>query len=270
MKKLLIITCIAVTVLCSGCRGASDPKPSGITASPVPTGAESPTGTPGLTETPSPAVTPEPGPIHVGTYGFTKEDVFSYFLEVGLQAEYSEKSDTDFIKKWVTPIVVRTEGTPSEEDLSLIRSLFDRLNKVEGFPGIREQKGNEDANCVIRFLDYDEYAGYAEKAVHDTATYGYALIRFRNGAIEGSEIGIRNDLTRMNKNHVILEEVIQSLGLQNDSYSYPDSLFYQGYNEPQQPSDMDWLLVRFLYHSEIKPGMRAADLLEAAERILAD
>ena len=54
---------------------------------------------------------------------------------------------------------------------------------------------------------------------------------------------------------VICEEVIQSLGLSYDSYTYPDSLFYQGYSDISWPSELDWKLVELLHHPALRPGM---------------
>ena len=36
---------------------------------------------------------------------------------------------------------------------------------------------------------------------------------------------------RKRQKHVIREEITQSLGFLNDTYDYPESIFYQGYSE---------------------------------------
>ena len=59
---------------------------------------------------------------------------------------------------------------------------------------------------------------------------------------------------------VICEEIIQSLGLSNDSYTYPDSIFYQGYSEISWPSELDWTLVELLYHPALRLGMTADEV----------
>ena len=282
MKKLLLILCILSALLfCYGCSGQDNEitpgarrRASEATPAPTVTPSEAPTVTPTLTVTPTPTATPVPtgfsdNKMHPEAYGYTAEEVLSYFLETGLQAEYTGGRDYNYIKKWLKPVIVKAEGNPDEDDYAVMNKLFDGLNKVPGFPGIRFADNGEDACLVIRFLDDESYKQYAYEAIGDIYTDGYSLIWFLNGEISKAEIGIRTSLTRTNKNHVILEEIVQSLGIQNDSYSHPDSLFYQGYNEPQEPTVLDWLLVEFMYRGEIKPLMRAEDVMEAARLIFA-
>ena len=47
--------------------------------------------------------------------------------------------------------------------------------------------------------------------------------------------------------HVIREEITQSLGFINDSYEYPESIFYQGFSENDFFSEMDKKIIRLLY-----------------------
>lgn len=278
MKKVIMILCLILSVVlyagCSESNPGAEPGRKRKAASVTPTATPSPTPLPTATPTPTPTPTEVPKPeddkIHTKEYGCTPRQVLYYYMEVGLQPEYAKGQTYNFVKKWEEPILVRVDGYPDEDDWAVMRNLFDRLNTVKGFPGIRECGDGEKPSLVIRFLPKAEYNQYAKEAIGDTATDGYSLIWFRYGVIYDAEIGIVNELSRTNKNHVILEEIVQSLGLQNDSYSYPDSLFYQGYNEPQSPTDLDWLLVRFLYHEKVKPLMEPEEILNVASEVLAD
>ena len=244
-RRIRILTCILLlAVLCGGCTEKQSPEPGRTREKPA------------------------DRRIDVGQYGYTVKEVLSYFMEVALAAEYSRGNENNFIKKWLVPVSVRVTGTYDEDDLLLMRELFAQLNAVEGFPGISECPEDETPNCLIRFMPPGDYVYYSAQATGEIETAGYSLIYYTNGAITRAEIGIRDDLTRSNRNHVILEEIVQSLGIQNDSYSYPDSLFYQGYNEPQRPSDLDWLLVRLMYREEILPAMSAEDVRSVAPTLL--
>lgn len=304
-KKLLIIgfICILLCLFCAACGkepaapkkgssrtpGDSTPKVT-ATATPEPTDAPTPTDMPVETPTPvptdMPAETPTPVPtgtpvdtptplvtpgkeeyIDISEYGFDAYDVVSYYLEIGMSSEYSNGTPINYVRKWMVPIKAYIGGCPRECDLELIQRLFDALNDVYGFPGIDFCDSLEEANMEINFLDPEDYFPASFKAVGADITDGYSTIWFTDGRLTDAEIGIRTDLTDTNKNHVILEEIVQALGLQNDSYSYPDSLYYQGYNEPQWPTDLDWLLVRFLYRPEMRPLMSEAEVLEVAEQV---
>lgn len=239
------------------------------TEAPFPSGMPSPTDVPLPTDVPSPTDVPLPGEeyIDISGYGFDAFDVVEYYLEIGMSSEYANGNQINYVRKWTDPIRVYVGGYPREQDFALITRLFDALNGVYGFPGIDFCDDAGDANMAVSFLDPDDYFPASFKAVGTEITDGYSTIWFDNGVITRAEIGIRTDLTDMNKNHVILEEIVQALGLQNDSYLYPDSLYYQGFNEPQWPTDMDWLLVRFLYRPEMKPLMKEAEVWDVAETV---
>ena len=284
MRKKLFFICLICMLLCAACgkeaapkKGVSrepDMKTPVVTATPSPTEAPTPapTETPTDTPTPVPTDTPTPTPweeeyIDISEYGFDAYDVVSYYLEIGMSSEYSNGNPINYVRKWTAPILVYVGGNPREQDLELIQRLFDALNGVYGFPGIELCDDVEIAGMEVYFLDPAEYFPASFRAVGTEISDGYSTIWFDNGVITRAEIGIRTDLTDRNKTHVILEEIVQALGLQNDSYSYPDSLYYQGFNEPQWPTDMDWLLVRFLYRPEMKPLMKEEEVLELAETV---
>ena len=48
--------------------------------------------------------------------------------------------------------------------------------------------------------------------------------------------------------HLLREELTQSLGLFNDSWKYPESIFYQGWSTVTEYSDMDKRLIDMLYN----------------------
>jgi hypothetical protein len=47
---------------------------------------------------------------------------------------------------------------------------------------------------------------------------------------------------------VLREELTQSLGLCNDSWEYPNSIFYQGWSTNTEYSDLDKEIIQMLYN----------------------
>lgn len=286
MKKYTrLITGLLILLLAlTGCAdtGSSEPVPGRkrkphevvrLTPTPTPTPTVALTATPTPTKAPTATPTPtKPLPsfhgINAAEYGFSRKEVIDYFCEIALTSEFTHGATVDYVRKWTVPIVVSINGYPTSEDLQLVDRLFEALNTVEGFPGISITDGVRKANLEIYFLPYKEYQERAVPAVGDENSNGFSTFWYRDFIINRGEIGIMNDMTRTNKNHVILEEIVQVLGLQNDSYMYPDSLFYQAYNEPQWASDLDWLLLRYLYLPEIKPGMKEDAVRALAETLI--
>ena len=269
---LIIILCAVLFVSCSKENALPEAGRTRIGRKPAAT--EAPTDTPTPTELPAPTDTPTPTPeelkmLDAGAVGLKKADIVDYYCRVGLTSEFTNGNVIDYVRKWQEPVYYTVNGTPNEDDVALIERLVSALNQVDGFPGMYPADSEGDsANFIMMFLDYDEYKAASLAAVGTELTDGYSSIWFMGGDITQAEIGVCNDLTRTNKNHVILEEIIQALGLQNDTYDYPESLFYQGYNEPQWPCELDWFLVRFLYHPEITPMMKEPVVRMTAELII--
>ena len=65
--------------------------------------------------------------------------------------------------------------------------------------------------------------------------------------IDNTKIFISSTVTSVNRKHVILEEITQSLGLANDSMKYPDSIFYNGDSYITSLSKMDKGVIKMLY-----------------------
>ena len=51
----------------------------------------------------------------------------------------------------------------------------------------------------------------------------------------------------MKKKHLLREELTQSLGFFNDSWLYPESIFYQGWTDVTEYSEMDKEIIKMLY-----------------------
>ncbi|MBO4669602.1 MAG: DUF2927 domain-containing protein [Lachnospiraceae bacterium] len=278
MKRKNFLLLLLCAVLLAACTKETLPeagksRPAGkktVTLAPTETPTPEATSTPTPTPTNTPTPTPEPiRMLDAGAVGLKKDDIVDYYCRVGLTSEYTNGNVIDFVRKWPTPILYTINGTPNADDLALVDRLIEALNGIEGFPGMYPADPQSDSvNFTMMFLDTDEYKAASLAAIGDEFTDGFSSIWFMGGDITQAEIGVCNDLTRTNKNHVILEEIIQALGLQNDTYDYPDSLFYQGYNEPQWPTELDWFLLRFLYHPELEPGMKEPNVRMTAELII--
>ena len=70
-------------------------------------------------------------------------------------------------------------------------------------------------------------------------------------------ICIRTDLNQTLRNSVILEELYNGLGPIQDTMLRPDSIIYQQFSQPQSLTPVDELILKLLYHPDMKPGMNA-------------
>lgn len=189
--------------------------------------------------------------------GLTVEEVIRYFNEVALNTEYSTGvGNAKLIQKWGDKITYRFLGDPTEQDKTILKQLFNELNKIQGFPGIYEAEVGKVPTLRIYFQDegdfianFGDFIGY--ESADGAAQYWY--YNATNVVYEG-RIGYRTDISQEIRNSVLLEEVVNLLGF-GDTVVREDSIVYQYSSEAQELSKIDWLLLKLMYHPDIKPGM---------------
>ena len=204
-----------------------------------------------------PEPVPEPEPPHTELYipDVPVEDVVMYFNEVCLDAEIVTSGDPSRLQKWNVPIFYQILGDPTDEDLAVLRDFTGWLNTVEGFPGIRDTEHDYEANLRIHFCSQDELLSI----MGDQFTHmdGAVTFWYENDAIYDAVICIRTDLSQELRNSVILEEIYNGLGPIQDTELRSDSLIWSGYSTPQAMTQVDMLIMKLLYHPNIRCGMNA-------------
>jgi len=64
-----------------------------------------------------------------------------------------------------------------------------------------------------------------------------------------------DEISQQERSHLIREELTQSLGIMNDSYSFEDSIFYQGWTDTINYLPIDRTIISLLYDPRLKSGM---------------
>lgn len=193
------------------------------------------------------------------------EDVITYFAEVCLDSEITHAGNPKVVQKWACPIEYEIYGSPTEEDIRVLEEFCDRLNKIEGFPGISESPHRTRGNMKIYFCpqsEIPERMGDDFYNMDGAVTYWY-----EENQIYDCTICVRSDVNQHLRNSVLQEEVYNSLGSVQDTILRPDSLIYQYYAEPQEMTEVDELIVKLLYHPDMKCGMDAEQCAEVIRRL---
>ena len=95
--------------------------------------------------------------------------------------------------------------------------------------------------------------------------WGFASYRTAGNVITGAVIAIAVDkCDQRARNHLMREELVGGLGLTNDHDLYSDSIVYQPWTTVQTLSEVDWIMLNFLYSPWVSPG----DSWSAVERAL--
>jgi len=185
------------------------------------------------------------------------QDALDYFVEVAFGPEFGGGSPE--IRKWTQDVRISVNGDPDAADLEALDAVIADLNALIG--PIRIEIVEVYANVDLWFAPEAEFSEIEPNYV--PVNMGFFWVYWSpEGAITSSRVLISTTgLTQAERNHIIREEVTQSLGLMNDSYSYEDSTFYQGWTETQAYSVIDEFVIEMLYLAEILPGMDVDEAL---------
>ncbi len=257
LKKYIPV--LLILLLLAGCSSA----PAAPTETPV-----FPETLPGFTEVPTsaPTVMPTAVPTEAPTEApapslyipdVSVEDVILFFNEVCLDAEFVNSGDPSVLQKWTEPISYCVNGIPTEDDLETLKNLTQWLNAVEGFPGISQAEDAASANLRIHFCDQEQFIQILGDNFYGMD--GGVTFWYQDNAIYDAIICYRTDLDQQLRNSVILEEIYNGLGPIQDTDLRSDSIIYSGFSQPQALTEMDQLILRLLYHPDMKCGMRAAE-----------
>ncbi len=215
-----------------------------------------PSGEPSAATTETPTVTPTPEPKPLSILANISPETWSYYKSVALTSEFGTADQDGLIKKWTQPIYLYVDGPASALDRQIIDDHVTALKAMQGVPNIYLTENRQLANLTVSFVTQAEMNILTAET--NEMALGYTRIWWDdNASITQGEIAIVYDeQTQLERQHTILEELTQSLGLMNDSDVYPDSIFYMEYADNVLAlSDLDWQVVAIHYCDAIQPGM---------------
>ena len=197
------------------------------------------------------------------------DEVINYFCEVVLQTEYSDGvGDATLVQKWTDRICYRIYGEATEQDKRILTEFFQQLNEIEGFPGIVPAGENDLTDLALYFCDYENFnRNFGEFLNYEMADGAVQYWYYTDtNVIYDARIGYRTDIDQYTRNSVLLEEVFNGLGI-TDTVLREDSIAYQGFSQPQELSEIDWLIIKLLYHPKIEAGMNREECVKVIREI---
>lgn len=282
-KKWYIVLALVLMLILCACTNMQDPdtvqptnqptiqpvpQPTDRPQEPEPTDEPEPVPTPEPTDVPEPVPTPQPTaepvptpPLHSELYlpDYTAQQITEYFEEVVLNVEYSDGTgEANLVQKWLMPLYYRLYGTPTDTDKEVLNALCEQLNAIPGFPGIYPATEDYPENVSISFLEPETFDASFSEVIN--GEYAFGAVQFwyytDSNEIYTGRIGCRTDIDQRERNSVLVEEVINMLGI-SDTVLRPDSITYQYSNENTRLSDVDLLILRLLCDPAIQCGMDA-------------
>lgn len=173
--------------------------------------------------------------------------VNQYFEEI----VYNNEFKTDYQpKKWYKNMKVFVKGDNQYELSGELREIVYDLNNLLSEIQIEIVDYEEESNFVIYFCEREKFNQSNIDAKNYTKNSNGAFIIY----CDGDEItnGVmyvdtKNVRSIEVKKHILREEITQSLGFTNDSYKYPNSIFFKPYSETTEFSELDKKIIRKYY-----------------------
>jgi len=185
--------------------------------------------------------------ISVSSYSQTNYSeglINEYYDKITKTSEYGNGHG---VIKWGKDVKIYLEGdTASEEVKNEIDLILKDLNELVESIHISVVKNKNDANSFLFIGDFDSFK--LKYGINNSGRfYGYAATFSSGSTIFKSVIFISNDISGVELKSVLREEITQSLGFTNDSWLYPDSIFYQGGNNDCKFSELDKKIIKRHY-----------------------
>lgn len=181
-----------------------------------------------------------------------------YFGEVAFGTE--EGTAIGVLRKWVAPPRVRVFGDATPADHAALDRVISDLNGL--LPDLGLELASQTGTIEIHFVPVEEFSRLVP--TYTEGNLGYFWVWW-NGAqeITRARVLIASDgIEQEERDHLLREEVTQVLGLMQDSWSYPESIFYQGWTDTDGFAEIDRMLIQMLYRPDLRPGQPRDQVLE--------
>lgn len=197
------------------------------------------------------------------------------FLEIALGAEWSQPGSpvTPRIRRWHQNVIhISVLGHPTEQDWRVMRQVSTELSQLTGMvmtltetsaQRINAQASQHQPDIEIHFRPGTDFAQILP--TYQPGNQGFAWVWWGEESIEHATILIESreiaqqGVSPTERSHLIREELTQSLGLMQDSWSQPDSIFYQGWTTTTEYSSQDKAIIQWLYQPQMHHNMTASD-----------
>ena len=191
-------------------------------------------------------------------------DEIDYFLHIAFGSEFRES--TPLLRRWPSGSgpLIRVNGTPSAGDREVLDSVIAEINRltpldvevVADFPTVE-----------MHFVPESDFATLLPQA--PLGNSGLVWLWWGGDQhLVRSVVLISTNTDEWLRAHIIREEVTQMLGLLQDSFWYPESIFYQAFSDVTQYLPIDRAVIDLLHRPELSTGMTTTEAARVARTLL--
>jgi hypothetical protein len=163
-----------------------------------------------------------------------------------MNSEFSGKMEKPF--KWTKDMKIYVDKTDQNYLVDELNRIVNDLNLLIDPIQIKIVNSKDQANYFIYFGYYKDFEKKYNVVNSNLleSNWGFFEIYPNNTGIMYVDV-IRTKEIEAQK-HLLREELTQSLGLLNDSWKYPQSIFYQGWTTTTEYSSIDKEIIKMLYN----------------------
>jgi len=177
-------------------------------------------------------------------YSSHSQEVINYFKQVTMGREFD--SQKNYIKRWNTDVKIYVKGETNSELNSELNRIVSDLNDIIETINFKVVSDPSQANMVVFFGSYTTFHNLNPDISLNVLEGNWGL--FSAGTNNAVLYVDTHRANTQEQKHLLREELTQSLGLFNDTYDYPNSIFYQGWTTTTEYSNIDRELIDMLYN----------------------
>lgn len=182
---------------------------------------------------------------------YTKQEIRSYFNEICTGSEYG---NAKYTYKWKHDVKIFVKGEKRDYLMDELRRIIKELNSLIDPIKLKIVNTMSEADFIILFGTHTEFKkmnpGDAKMIDKNWGYFSCGVNDKTRSIIYGEMyVDLYRTSTRTEQKHLLREELTQAMGLANDSWKYPNSIFYQGWTTTTEYDEIDREIIKMLYNN---------------------
>jgi len=205
------------------------------------------------------------------------DQLVGFFDTVVFGSEFDDRMKSLVVARWVGPLRVGIKGETSEKNIETVRQHLATIRKMTGIEIEKVEAPDRPENLTILFMPAMDMGKLSIKGVDPdyihrlAAQLGCYFLSFKSppDSIVRGVVVVNNQRSDEAIEHCLLEELVQSMGLPNDTDMLRPSIF-SDLDRLTSLSRSDEILLRTLYDERMTEGLGHEEALLVARKIIID
>jgi hypothetical protein len=184
--------------------------------------------------------------LFISFVSFSQDSIIKYYNEIAGRSEYGD-SNAIFCK-WKKDVKIFFDFENSDSIKKYSEEVIKDLNELIDPITISITDKKSEANLFVYCGNFSDYKKKYNVVMKEGKFLGFTCTNTYNHTIYIGYVFVNEILQGTRLKSVIREEITQSFGLANDSWEYPDSIFFQGLNFATKFSKIDKEIIKLHYN----------------------